>query len=265
MINDPQAKTVRADKSRRKKKYDGVNSDKTSNGYSNIQTGKKCMKYSEKKRDKNNYLDETSFNNSGVQVSDLNVNDTHVVKDKAKKRSRLKTRRRVRADSLGDSELSDSDITLNDSSSENEFSAGDSESEEVVSSDSEGLDETLLIINQKIKEKKLKENQKNCEMNGIIKNCIKSNIKELTNGNIKYEDKDVSDFNKLEQNGLKITNDKDKTKSLFTIVNGVEEKEKLNENSGGDYTHEEKSKVNFPEVDSVYFSKLSLKENEQGD
>ncbi|KAL0270450.1 UNVERIFIED_CONTAM: hypothetical protein PYX00_007862 [Menopon gallinae] len=267
IMNDNQPKAGRTDKYRKKKKYDGVISDKTSNGYSNAQGGKKCMKYSEKKRDKNNHLHETTCNNS--DVSDLNVNDADILKDKGKKKSRLKTRRRVRAGSLGDSELSDSDITLNDSSSENEFPSGDSESEEVVSSDSEGLDETLLIINQKIKEKKLKENQKNCELNGVVKNSIIINdTKELKNGNIgnvKYVDKDVSKFNILEQNGWKVTSDKDKTKSLFTIVNGVEEHGKLNENSGGDYTHEEKSKSVYPHIESVNFSKLSLKENEQGD
>lgn len=205
------------------------------------------MKYSEnKKRNKfNNKNDKEIMNGNKIEILNNSVDESKD-KEKAKKKSRLKRRKRVRKTSLCDSELSDSDITINDSSSENEFPSGDSESDDDVSSGGESLDETLLIIDQKIKEKKSKDEQKNIETNGFVKNNeINNDSKHLNDvDSIKSSCVDIKDLENeifksgmIEQNGIK-GNEKDKTKSLFTISNGIGVGKECNEDAGGDYLEE---------------------------
>lgn len=234
---------------------------RTYENQTNGHSGKKNSKFSEKKRIKEIYREKNAVNGGNVELSDIVV-DNQDAEEKAKKKSRLKRRKRVRQADVCDSELSDSDITLNDSSSENEFPSGMSESdEEVVSSGSEDLDETLLIIDQKIKEKKVKEEGKIQEVNGVAKTEEQNGEKKQLMSVSEFE-KNISKNGIVEQNGAKLANEKDKSKSLFTILNGVEEVNKLNENSKGDYVS--RKGIGSETANGIVPEPAALKNSDQG-
>lgn len=234
--------TARNDKYKKNSKLEKFENQTNGN------VNKKNPKFLEKKRSK--FVYKENKNSDRVhEYSELTVNDLEETKKEIiKKKSKLKRRKRVRPISSCESDLSDSDFTLNDSSTDDESFSGDSDSEEIISSESEDLDETLLIIDQKIKEKKIKDETKGNQTNGINNaiNSLNENKSNLMGTNLLKSTNDINTLEKeitkngnSDQNGMKLINEKDKTKSLFTIVNGVEEDVKLNENNRGDFTLDE--------------------------
>ena len=186
--------------------------------------------------------------NSSIVVEFSKLPDTSTEKTILKRKNQLKRRKRVRPVSSCESNYSDSDITLNDSSTDDEYFSGGSDSDEMISSESEDLDETLLIIDQKIKEKKNKINEKEGNINGVGKEIVKENDKQKSEMNsLLITNKNQSSVKEISKNGIndlnsiKMSNEKDRTKSLFTIINDVHNDNKINENNRGDFTFDYKT------------------------
>lgn len=211
----------------------------TTNKYENGKYNKKKAKYLEKKRNKYNYLDDKA-NCVNAELSDTTNNNVEETKNKIKKKSKLKRRKRFRVLSSCESDLSESDLSLNDMSTDDESYSEGSDSDDVLSSESEDLDETLLIIDQKLKDKKNKEeNKTNClENSGSIANFSKELCMLKCNDESDEFGKSYGKNGVPEKNGIKVLNDKDKARSLFTILNDTEDDVKMNDSSKGDFTFE---------------------------
>ncbi|KAK6643805.1 hypothetical protein RUM43_000068 [Polyplax serrata] len=242
-----------------KKKNKG---DNIENGNLNKKNGKGLIK------ENKNFIETENCSNG--DLFDEIVNETENTKQFTKKKNRLKRRKRIRPVSSCESDLSDSDITLNDSSSGEDCFSGDSDSE-VISSDSEDLDETLLIIDQKIKEKKFKGDRKGDEITSEVK---KSNNEEEEEGvklvlepnspliGAKFKNElAVNGVN--DKNGTKSSNEKDKMKSLFTVHNGIDEEDmKQQENNRGDFTAVESVRTSDTPIGNKFSSNIT---NESSD